>query len=126
MVHYTAFSSDQACTLQQSKPEVVFELNLKDLSKNTAEDLPLISRQQIIIAAKAFANIQEEVTDLYTIQDAIDYLALYDGKILSLNIDGKTYIEISATANEMPLGFIFQSERRKIIATDDNGTLICK
>ncbi|OFZ25831.1 MAG: hypothetical protein A2381_11120 [Bdellovibrionales bacterium RIFOXYB1_FULL_37_110] len=122
----TAYSGDQACTLEQFTPEVMFELNLKDLSKNTAEELPLILRQQIIIAAKAFANIQEEVTDLHSVQDAIGYFVPYDGKMLILNIDGKTYTEISGTPNEMSFGFIFQSGGKKIIATDDNGRLICK
>ena len=89
--------------------------------------LPTLTKQQLIIAAKYFANENGESIEIKNTQDAINFLSGSDGiNVDSFKVNKLRVTEVMYYPGENPYSVVFLLGTTHILAFGQDGTVVCR
>lgn len=104
-------------------------IDLRDASEERINELPTLTKQQLIIAAKALA-VKEEAQKIKSTIDAVEYLreasSGADLDVIHFSYKGGKFTQVLHYPGDNPYGMIFEQGTRHIVADNTDGSVNCK
>lgn len=98
-----------------------------DTSAEELAALPLLTKQQLIIAAKYFANESDSDVEIRNTFEAVQYMSGSDGiNVQNYQVKRRRITEVMTYPGENPYSVIFKRGTKQVIAYGKDGTVYCK
>lgn len=101
-------------------------IGLDHATATKVNNLPTLTKQQLIIAAKETAKGDVDAPEIYNTWQAVQYLNQRGLTIVHAEAGERKVTEIRSYPGDNPYGPIFLQGTKKIVAFEQDGDIVCK